>query len=98
MKKCRKSAIILIAIMIVSAIVSFILLPKEIAVQRNINGIYSTASRWIVFLFPAAGVLTEYFCISNTEKNKRKKTDLIILVILLLAEGAIILNGFLDKI
>lgn len=43
MKKCRKSAIILIAIMTVSAIVSFILLPKEIAVQRNINGIYSTA-------------------------------------------------------
>lgn len=94
--------IVVTMVMSIVAIVSLFYLPSEIAVQWNENGVSSTASKFLVLIFPTLNVL---FVILHGQKAKedKGKFDFIILLVSLVlfaAQSVIILNalGHIDML
>ena len=87
--------IIVTIVMLIVAIVSLFFLPTEIAVQWNENGVSSTASKFLILIFP---VLNAVFIILHNKKNNEdaRKIDFISLfvsLVLLAAQSIITLNS-----
>lgn len=96
------SAIVVITVMLIVAIVSLFYLPSEIAVQWNENGVSNTASKFLVLAFPALNVL---FVVLHSQKSKEDTgrfdfIGLLVSLILFAAQIIIILNslGHIDML
>lgn len=88
-------AIIVTSVMLIVAIVSLFYLPSGIAVQWNENGVSSTASKFLVLIFPA---LNAVFIVLHNQKSKKdtSKFDFISLfvsLVLFAAQSIITLNA-----
>lgn len=79
--------IIVTFVMLIVAIISLFYLPTEIAVQWNENGVSSTASKFLVLIFPALNVV---FIILHNQKDKENtsKFDFIIFLVSLILFAA----------
>lgn len=102
MKKQNFYALLVIAIMITTAIVSLFYLTAEIAIQWNENGVSSTASKSLVFAFPALSVIF-YLLHKTNNKDESVRNDfvsLLIPVFLLSTQLLITLNalGYINMI
>lgn len=77
-------------------------LPSEIAVQWNKNGISSTASKFLVLIFPALNII---FIILHNQKNRADTSkfdfiSLLVALVLFAAQSIITLNalGHIDML
>lgn len=96
------STIIVTSVMLIVAIASLFYLPSEIAVQWSENGVSSTASKFLVLIFP---VLNTVFIVLHNQKSREdtSKFDFISLLIslaLFAAQSVITLNalGHIDML
>lgn len=89
------STIIVTFVMLVVATVSLFYLPAEIAIQWNENGVSSTASKFLVLIFPA---LNTVFIILHNQKIKGDTSQfdfisLFISLVIFAAQSIVTLNA-----
>ena len=96
------SAIIVTSVMLIVAILSLFYLPSEIAVQWNENGVSSTASKFLVLIFPALNMV---FIVLHNQKSREDTSkfdfiSLLVSLVLFAAQSVITLNalGHIDML
>lgn len=98
MKKTLIYPLLLTILTLLIAGVSVFFLPEEIAVQWNQDGISGTASRYLVFIFPALELLVLFLQSSKPEVPEnadlqQKSVGIAIPLLLLGAQCVIVCNG-----
>lgn len=73
MKNSKKIAWIIVAVMGVIALVGVWFMPDVIAIQWNTSGVSNTAPKWMVFVFPALGVLCTALHQSQNSSEEKSK-------------------------
>lgn len=93
MKKINAITWGLIAITFIISIVSLIFLPDEIAVQWNGQGVSNTASKYTVLYLPVISFII-CFAYMKMAKTLQHIVPLITAMLVLIAEGVILINAF----
>lgn len=86
-----------VIVMLLVAAISVFYLPEEIAVQWNSEGVSTIATRWLVFVFPALGILVSVLYLFQTKENTPFTWFGMAAVLLLLAAQIFIVGNALNR-